>query len=562
MRVQQKGFSQKKPDQLVYLELGSGNGGMLLSLSKDGFRFRAVTPVRANGEVPFAFSLDGKIRLEGTGEIEWIEDDGKSGGMRFADVSPEFRAILSDWLSEDSARHSPGREVSSPPATPSAAPDDTMEKIQQELRSGFPQRPLKTAPQQKIAEQNPPVLTPERAPELAVPEQKTEQKPEQKTKSSIAARIFPLPDEHDSPPRLFPLQAPPLETDNSSSSAFLKPASDSKAPAANPAPAAHPTARSLLSGRYAPADAPVVPVPVQTAAQPRPYVPPLEDTFDNAWEHARLTAPEESPHLSRAAAGSIIAIALAAILGALIYNFKQDIGGTFIHLGQSISGDHRSAVSAPAIEAKPDAAPSEQQNTEQKPADAGVQSGSAPENAADSANPNPASPNANGAGTIPTSGLAGGNGSAPRSGNSQTSESASSPVSPSAKAAENPAAQMPADSTGKKPALPAIAAAVSPGISAATPADSGSGQEEYKVAQDILRGSNRRRDLQVAVSLLWSGVRKGYVPAEVALADLFRRGEGVPRNCDQARVLLVAASKRGSFDARLMLERMAEQGCE
>ena len=41
MEVTQKQFARKKPDQLVYLELGSGNGGMLLSISEDGFRFRA-----------------------------------------------------------------------------------------------------------------------------------------------------------------------------------------------------------------------------------------------------------------------------------------------------------------------------------------------------------------------------------------------------------------------------------------------------------------------------------------------------------------------------------------
>jgi TPR repeat protein len=64
------------------------------------------------------------------------------------------------------------------------------------------------------------------------------------------------------------------------------------------------------------------------------------------------------------------------------------------------------------------------------------------------------------------------------------------------------------------------------------------------------------------VDLLWAGVRKGYVPAEVTLADLFRRGDGVEKNCDQARVLLVAASKKGSSDARQMLEQIAEQGCQ
>ena len=136
MAVGHQDFTQKKPDQLVYLELGVGNGGMLLTISEDGFRFRAVTPVRTNTSVPFAFSLDGRNRLEGEGTVEWVEEDGKSGGMRFTEVSPEFHAALGAWLNSD-VSHQAGREV-----TPDAAtPLDTMEKIRQELRAGYPQRP-------------------------------------------------------------------------------------------------------------------------------------------------------------------------------------------------------------------------------------------------------------------------------------------------------------------------------------------------------------------------------------------------------------------------------------
>src|SRR5215470_14002009 len=136
MTVSQQTFARKKPDQLVYLELGSGNGGMLLSLSEDGFRFRAVSPLRPEGLVPFAFSFDGKSRLQGVGEVEWLEGDGKSGGMRFADVSSEFRSAIDQWLAADSSRARSAREV-----TPAAAtPLDTMEKIREELRRGYPQR--------------------------------------------------------------------------------------------------------------------------------------------------------------------------------------------------------------------------------------------------------------------------------------------------------------------------------------------------------------------------------------------------------------------------------------
>ena len=60
--------------------------------------------------MPFAFSLDGRNRLDGTGTVEWVEEDGKSGGMRFTEVSPEFHATLGAWLNSDSSPH-PGREV-------------------------------------------------------------------------------------------------------------------------------------------------------------------------------------------------------------------------------------------------------------------------------------------------------------------------------------------------------------------------------------------------------------------------------------------------------------------
>jgi TPR repeat protein len=103
-----------------------------------------------------------------------------------------------------------------------------------------------------------------------------------------------------------------------------------------------------------------------------------------------------------------------------------------------------------------------------------------------------------------------------------------------------------------------------PGESSQNPgigSEPGSGQDEFNAARELLRGDHRQRDLSKALDLLWAGVRKGYVPAEVTLADLYRRGDGVPKNCDQAQVLLVAASKKGSPEARHLLEQMAETGC-
>jgi hypothetical protein len=544
MEVGHKDFTRKKPDQLVYLELGAGNGGMLLSISEEGFRFRAVSPVRSNGTMPFAFSLDGRHRLEGNGTIEWLEEDGKSGGMRFTDVSEQFQATLKGWLASDSSHYSGGREVT--PAA--AAPLDTMEKIRQELRSGYPARPRPPKQESRSADSEPPVSDPtlepkppDRKAKPVFPERKTEEQ-----ESAAASRPFPLPARN----------APKKEEPETAASAFLKSLQRETKPrpgapiasAVPGAPAAPVT--SVPRGDAAPAawTAPAIPFspakPAETyiPSPSRPYVPPPEDSFEQAWERAKLSAPPDSPHLGRAAAGGIIAIALAVIVGALAYNFREDIGGAFIQLGQSISGDRR--VPAPAGEARPEDRASAQQETAQKPEPAVSRPQSASSEKENVAQPNSTSPNPdNAVGTANSGPEAAKNGTA----------STANPKGPGfiafplpAKPHENSTSQILAEAGAKE----------------VTPADLGTGQEEFNSAREILRGNSRHRDLPRAVDLLWAGVRKGYVPAEVTLADLFRRGDGVEKNCDQARVLLVAASKKGSLDARQMLEHMAEQGCE
>jgi len=582
MAVGHQDFTQKKPDQLVYLELGVGNGGMLLTVSEDGFRFRAVSPVRANGTMPFAFSLDGRNRLEGEGTVEWVEEDGKSGGMRFTQVSPEFRAALADWLNSDSSQHA-GREVVPAAATPL----DTMEKIRQELRSGYPERPAELAPPAPapagVAEQKPqPVIRPHTASAGNVPEKNRPDKnfaekvvPEQKPKPTIfARRSEKISDSNESLPanRLFPLRpANPADVEKpaAASSAFLKPSMETKTSLASPTPVvtahsvepAFPRSPAKRETPYTPASSVLfgtAPRPVEThvpaappataetlfrpetiaPSQARPFIPPLEDSFEQAWDRAKINSPSDSPHFSRAAAGGIIVIALVVILGALAYNFRQDIGSIFIQLGQSISGDNHTAAPAPVQDPKPDATPPEQQNQTAASERAPSQTPNTATESGSGANPLAGSASTNtetGAATSGTSGTKGNTGAPPV-------VKAPAIVKPP----ENSAPGISIDRAAKNGAT----------------ADVESGQEEFGIARDILRGSNRQRDLSRAVELLWSSVKKGHVPAEVTLADLYRRGDGVEKNCDQARVLLVAASKKGSLDAREMLEKIAEHGCE
>lgn len=555
MEVDQQTFAQKKPDQLVYLELGSGNGGMLLSISPEGFRFRAVSGIRPDGAFPFAFSLDGSHRLQGIGEIAWLESDGKSGGMRFVDVSDEFREALEKWLSTGSRHRDSGREV-----TPAAAtPLDTMEKIREELRRGYPARPTDSRATTETAPEPP---SPAQPPRRTAPVQTTSPSPPfNRVKPAGPADPQPptVSARTNTPPRpqdLFKQPAakvsdPPAKREEVSEkpapsvlegSAFLKIPRADVAPVApaNPVPsvatpsAATPTLHTFTltdSGDIAPSSKP-------TPSQ-RPYIPAADTSYDSAWERAQLSVPQESPHLSRAAAGSIIGLALLVILGALAFNFRQDIGTLIIDVGQRISGQDR--VTPATTASSPGAT-----DTPPSPESQNVAA-----NKEDSPSPSTAS--------------------------SSNPSTATNTVSPQL----NPAVKPEANTVIKKPAKPRPDSASSAASSEPPPVassamvpktveqppatiqpDSGSGQEEFNAARDILRGPSRQRDLSRAVELLWSAVRKGYVPAEVTLGDLYRRGDGVEKSCDQSQVLLVAASKKGSPDARRILEFMAEHGCE
>ena len=60
---------------------------------------------------------------------------------------------------------------------------------------------------------------------------------------------------------------------------------------------------------------------------------------------------------------------------------------------------------------------------------------------------------------------------------------------------------------------------------------------------------------------LWSAVETGDSSAEVALAQLYLKGDGVPRNCEQARVLLRAASKKGNAEALQQYRKLNYAAC-
>ncbi len=97
----------------------------------------------------------------------------------------------------------------------------------------------------------------------------------------------------------------------------------------------------------------------------------------------------------------------------------------------------------------------------------------------------------------------------------------------------------------------------------APPVSTAAGAQELAVAEGYLNGTNgQQRNSAAAAQWLWKAVEKRNTEATLLLSDLYLKGDGVSKNCDQAHVLLDAAASRGVRDAAVRLRNLRAFGCE
>ena len=227
-------------------------------------------------------------------------------------------------------------------------------------------------------------------------------------------------------------------------------------------------------------------------------------------------------------------IVLALIAGAVVY--RRPLGDALIWLGQKIAGSNTPEISyAPNSEGSP---------LPQVTAPVPVET-------------SPSSPS-----------------KAPAGGSSTTAGDGTPDPSPAAapkKSVEVPPIQentFPQQGKGASPGAATTAVPVPTTNRTTTysalpsPASDQAGQQEYLAAQDILKNRNSGANLPDAVRLLWIAVEKGNSNAEISLAELYREGHGVMKSCDQTKILLTAAAKRGNAEGRKRLDQFLKEGCE
>jgi hypothetical protein len=99
-------------------------------------------------------------------------------------------------------------------------------------------------------------------------------------------------------------------------------------------------------------------------------------------------------------------------------------------------------------------------------------------------------------------------------------------------------------------------------VSSSTGSTEQSGSEELATAEKYLNGGpDAARDSRQAATWLWKAVAKQNLPATMMLSDLYLRGDGVTKSCDQARLLLDAAARKGAKAAAERLRNLQAFGC-
>ena len=111
-----------------------------------------------------------------------------------------------------------------------------------------------------------------------------------------------------------------------------------------------------------------------------------------------------------------------------------------------------------------------------------------------------------------------------------------------------PAAQREPTALPQEPTAPQEAAATA------------GGAYELGLAEEYLMGKRGPRNTAVAATFLWRAVSKENTTATLLLSDLYRTGDGVPKSCDQARLLLYAAARKNVPEAGKKL-RDLQAGC-
>jgi hypothetical protein len=121
MNEQRRTSLRKSPERLTYINLQSGYAGIVRDISDGGLRFRVIDPLQESEQVHFWFVANFS-RIGGTGDLVWMDETKKTGGLRFTQLSEESREQIRSWLHESDLRPGIGEDSTPDVAATGASP--------------------------------------------------------------------------------------------------------------------------------------------------------------------------------------------------------------------------------------------------------------------------------------------------------------------------------------------------------------------------------------------------------------------------------------------------------
>jgi len=553
-----------------YLDMGVDNGGVVVDLSEGGLRFQAVGRVEANADVPLSFSLGTGYRIDVEARIVWVSPRGNSGGVAFKKLSSDSRSLIREWLAKPEEEH----RAESVAATPEAEPEVESEA------GDIQQAPVASANAASTASVSAPVATARpsagevfedrsqgaRIEEIFAPGPIfTEDLPQ--TAQQIASHA--VANAASAAPQARPLPIPNVPvrvTTRHFAPQSIHPAAPSQTPperkpASGATNASFSVVPSISQWASRGSAAPRIPARTNPLQSGEPLFP-LRGS-ENIFARNRWEPPEiEESHSGRKL---LMIVLLLVVLGAVFLGvayengYREQIGAAIERVGSTVARGPDSSTSS---------APTPASNTPADSPSNASPSSATPKNSSPSAAPQSVSPSVAPSQTAPTPGTAPSTSTAANSSPASTNAAPQNhpQANPPETSANGQSTRAPSQSAGQTSTLPANAAQPSnqdaalkqgqnprqsPSLSAPTSADlaESAAQSEFLRAQQYLTGSGVPQDPATAAEWFWRSLEAGNTAAAVPLADLYIAGKGVSRSCQQARILLDTAARKGNADA-------------
>jgi len=162
LQQERRQYSRKTLNPLPYINLPSENGGIVLDVSEQGLRFRAIGPVEPSGQILFSFSARSTL-VAGTGELVWFDQASKTGGLRFTELPYQALEQIRKWPHDSNLRMGIGQDLTlhipAPDESPSsrATQRGAYASLKSKVASEF-DRLLPDSFGSKVRENLPPIL--------------------------------------------------------------------------------------------------------------------------------------------------------------------------------------------------------------------------------------------------------------------------------------------------------------------------------------------------------------------------------------------------------------------